>query len=127
MRIHLTAIFVNDQDAACEFYCDVLGFVKKEDVPVGEYRWLTLISPEEPDGPQLLLEPSDHPAVGPFKAKLVADGIPFASFAVDDIAAEHERLAALGVRFTMEPTEMGPITVAVFDDTCGNLVQITSR
>jgi catechol 2,3-dioxygenase-like lactoylglutathione lyase family enzyme len=94
---------------------------------MGEARWLTVVSPEDPDGVELLLEPSDHPAVGPFKAALVKDGIPFASFAVDDAKAEFERLRARGVRFKQQPTEMGPVTAAVFDDTCGNLIQITSQ
>ena len=127
MRINLTTVFVDDQDKALRFYTDVLGFVLKDDVPVGEYRWLTVVSPQDPDGPELLLEPDAHPAVGPFTRALVADGIPFASFAVDDVRAEHERLAALGVRFTMEPQDMGPVTVAVLDDTCGNLVQLAQR
>jgi len=127
LRINLTTVFVDDQDKALRFYTDVLGFVLKDDVPVGEYRWLTVVSPQDPDGPELLLEPDAHPAVGPFTRALVADGIPFASFAVDDVRAEHERLAALGVRFTMEPQDMGPVTVAVLDDTCGNLVQLAQR
>ena len=126
MRITLTSVLVDDQAKALAFYTDVLGFVKKNDVPVGEHRWLTVVSPEGPDGPELLLEPSEHPAVGPFKDALVADGIPFTSFAVDDVQAEFERLSAAGVRFTQEPTEMGPVTTAVLDDTCGNLIQIAS-
>ena len=93
-------------------------------VPVGENRWLTVVSPDDPEGPQLLLEPDDHPAAGPFKAALAADGIPVTSFAVDDVQAEFERLRGFGVRFTQEPLEMGPVTTAVFDDTCGNLIQI---
>ena len=127
MRINLTTVFVDDQDKALRFYTEVLGFTLKDDVPVGDYRWLTVVSPEAPDGPELLLEPSAHPAVPPFTQALVRDGIPFASFAVDDVQAEHDRLVALGVRFTMPPTEMGPVTVAVLDDTCGNLVQIAQR
>ncbi|MGW3017373.1 VOC family protein [Streptomyces longwoodensis] len=124
MRIHLTNVFVDDQETALRFYTDVLGFAKKHDVPLGADRWLTVVSPEDPEGTELLLEPSGHPAVGPYRAALVADGIPAASFAVDDVRAEFERLRALGVRFTQEPVEMGSVTTAVLDDTCGNLVQI---
>ncbi|MGW7069174.1 VOC family protein [Streptomyces sp. NPDC054855] len=124
MRIHLTSVFVDDQEKAARFFTDVLGFVKKHDVPVGEDRWLTVVSPEDPDGTELLLEPSGHPAVQPYKTALVADGIPVTSFAVEDVAAEFDRLRELGVRFTQEPLEMGPVTTAVFDDTCGNLIQI---
>ena len=126
MRIRLTSVLVDDQDRALDFYTRVLGFVKKTEIPLGEARWLTVVSPEDPDGPELVLEPSGHPAVGPFKAALVADGIPFTSFAVADAAAEHDRLVALGVRFTQPPLTMGPVTTAVFDDTCGNLIQIAS-
>ncbi|MEV8595402.1 VOC family protein [Streptomyces sp. NPDC052012] len=124
MRIHLTSVFVDDQEKALRFYTDVLGFVKKHDVPMGEDRWLTVVSPEDPDGTELLLEPSGHPAVRPYKTALVQDGIPAASFAVDDVRAEYDRLRALGVTFTQEPLEMGPVTTAVLDDTCGNLIQI---
>ncbi|MFH8349143.1 VOC family protein [Streptomyces sp. NPDC018045] len=124
MRIHLTSVFVDDQEKAAHFYTDVLGFAKKHDVPLGEARWLTVVSPEEPDGTELLLEPSGHPAVQPYKTALVQDGIPAASFAVDDVRAEFDRLRALGVRFTQEPLEMGEVTTAVLDDTCGNLIQI---
>ena len=126
MRITLTSVLVDDQAKALAFYTDVLGFVKKNDVPVGEHRWLTVVSPEGTDGPELLLEPSEHPAAKPFKDALVADGIPFTSFAVDDVQAEFERLTAAGVRFTQEPADMGPVTTAVLDDTCGNLIQIAS-
>jgi catechol 2,3-dioxygenase-like lactoylglutathione lyase family enzyme len=126
MRINLASIHVDDQAKALAFYTDVLGFVKKNDVPLGEHRWLTVVSPEDPDGVELLLEPSDHPAVGPYKDALVADGIPFTSFAVTDVQQEYERLTALGVTFTQEPTAMGPVTTAVLDDTCGNLVQIAA-
>ena len=125
MRIHLTNVFVDDQAKAQAFYTDKLGFVTKADVPVGADRWLTVVSPQEPDGTQLLLEPSGHPAVNPYKEALVADGIPAASFAVDDVAAEHARLSGLGVRFTQEPTDMGPVITAVLDDTCGNLIAIS--
>ena len=126
MRINLASIHVDDQAKALAFYTDVLGFVKKNDVPLGEHRWLTVVSPEDPDGVELLLEPSDHPAVGPYKDALVADGIPFTSFAVADVQQEYERLRALGVTFIQEPTVMGPVTTAVLDDTCGNLVQIAA-
>jgi catechol 2,3-dioxygenase-like lactoylglutathione lyase family enzyme len=126
MRINLASIHVDDQAKALAFYTDVLGFVKKNDVPLGEHRWLTVVSPEDPDGVELLLEPSDHPAVGPYKDALVADGIPFTSFAVADVQQEYERLQGLGVSFTQGPTVMGPVTTAVLDDTCGNLVQIAA-
>ncbi len=124
MRIHLNSVYVDDQDKALDFYTRVLGFEKKADVPVGEYRWLTVVSPEASDGTQLLLEPDAHPAAKAFKEALFADGIPLTSFAVDDVDAEHERLRALGVAFRTEPTAMGPVTLAVLDDTCGNLIQI---
>jgi catechol 2,3-dioxygenase-like lactoylglutathione lyase family enzyme len=124
MRIHLSSIPVDDQEKALRFYTDVLGFEKKTEVPLGEHRWLTVVSPEAPDGPELVLEPDSHPAVKPFKEALVTDGIPFTSFAVTDITAEFERLRARGVRFTQEPVVMGPVVTAVFDDTCGNLIQI---
>ncbi|MCP9994821.1 VOC family protein [Streptomyces werraensis] len=128
MKIHLTSVFVDDQAKALRFYTDVLGFVKKHDVPLGETdRWLTVAAPEEPDGTELLLEPSHHPAVKPYRDALVADGIPLAQFAVDDVRAEYERLRERGVRFTQDPLEMGPVTTAVFDDTCGNLIQIASQ
>ena len=124
MRINLASIHVDDQEKALRFYTGVLGFEKKTDVPMGEHRWLTVVSPEDPDGVELLLEPSDHPAVRPYKEALVADGIPFTSFAVDDVHKEYERLTALGVRFTQQPTQMGQMTTAVLDDTCGNLIMI---
>jgi catechol 2,3-dioxygenase-like lactoylglutathione lyase family enzyme len=126
MRINLTSVLVDDQRKALRFYTEVLGFVKKTDVPLGEFAWLTVVSPDDPDGVELVLEPSSHPAVPPFKQALVEDGIPFTSFAVEDVHAEHERLTAAGVRFTQPPTEMGPVTTAVFDDTCGNLIQIAA-
>ncbi|MFK8906526.1 VOC family protein [Streptomyces sp. YS-3] len=124
MKIHLTSVFVDDQERALRFYTDMLGFVKKHDIPLGPARWLTVVSPEEPGGTELLLEPSDHPAVRPYKTALVRDSIPAASFAVDDVRAEFERLGGLGVRFTQEPVEMDTVTAAVLDDTCGNLIQI---
>lgn len=124
MRINLASVFVDDQDKALRFYTEVLGFAPKHDVPMGEHRWITVVSPEVPDGTELVLEPDEHPAAKPFKDALIADGIPFTAFAVDDVHAEFERLRELGVRFTQEPTEMGPVTTAVLDDTCGNLIQI---
>ncbi|MGN5633509.1 VOC family protein [Streptomyces sp. AC154] len=124
MRIHLTSVFVDDQEKALRFYTDVLGFVKKHDVPVGADRWITVVSPDAPDGTELLLEPNGHPAVKPYTTALFKDGIPATSFAVDDVYAEFARLRGLGVRFTQEPAEMGPVTTAVLDDTCGNLIQI---
>ena len=126
MRINLTSVLVDDQDKALRFYTEVLGFVKKTEVPLGEHRWLTVVSPEDPDGVELVLEPDGHPAVRPFKEALVADGIPFTSFAVADVQAEYDRLTQLGVTFTQEPTVMGPVTTAVLDDTCGNLIQLAA-
>ena len=126
MIITTASVFVDDQAKALAFYTDVLGFTKKTDIPMGEHSWLTVVSPQFPDGVELLLEPADHPAVAPFRAALVADGIPYTSFGVEDVTAEHQRLVALGVRFTTEPTSMGPVTVATLDDTCGNLIQIAS-
>ena len=128
MRIHLNSVFVDSQVKALDFYTNVLGFVAKHDVPLGEpvdeHRWLTVVSPEDPDGTELLLEPSGHPAVGPYREALVNDGIPATAFAVDDVHAEFERLRDKGVRFTQDPLEMGPVTTAVLDDTCGNLIQL---
>ena len=127
MRINIASVLVDDQDKALRFYTQVLGFEKKAEVPLGEHRWLTVTSPEDPDGIELLLEPDSHPAARPFKEALVADGIPFTSFAVKDVQEEYDRMHGLGVRFTQPPTEMGPVTTAVFDDTCGNLIQIAQR
>ncbi|MFI2370016.1 VOC family protein [Streptomyces sp. NPDC018833] len=127
MRINLCSVLVDDQDKALRFYTEVLGFVKKTEVPLGEDRWLTVVSPDDPDGTELVLEPDGHPAAKPFKQALVDDGIPYTSFAVDDVRAEFKRLRELGVRFTQEPVEMGRVTVAVFDDTCGNLIQIAHQ
>ena len=126
MRINLTSVLVDDQDKALRFYTEVLGFTKKTEVPLGAHRWLTVVSPEDPDGVELVLEPDEHPAVKPFKDALVQDGIPFTSFAVEDVHREYERLSALGVRFTQEPLAAGPATTAVLDDTCGNLIQIAA-
>lgn len=127
MRIALTSIFVDDQRAAVDFYTDVLGFTKHHDIPMGEASWLTVVSPEDPEGPQLLLEPSGHPAVAPYREALVADGIPVVQFAVTDVRAEFERLTARGVTFTQEPTDIGTAIFAILDDTCGNLVQIIAE
>ena len=127
MRITVTSVLVDDQRKALRFYTEVLGFEPKHDVPLGEYSWLTVVSPEDPDGTELLLEPDQHPAARPFKEALVADGIPATSFGVADVHAEHARLSARGVRFTREPTDVGPVTIAVLDDTCGNLIQIASE
>ncbi|MEV6261385.1 VOC family protein [Streptomyces sp. NPDC051784] len=124
MKISRTSVFVDDQERALRFYTEVLGFVKKHDVPLGEDRWLTVVSPEAPDGTELLLEPSRHPVVREYRDGLAKDGIPLAAFSVDDVRAEFDRLRELGVRFTQEPLEMGPVTTAVLDDTCGNLIQI---
>jgi catechol 2,3-dioxygenase-like lactoylglutathione lyase family enzyme len=126
MIINVCSVLVDDQAKALRFYTEVLGFVKKTDVPLGGgHSWLTVVSPSHPDGVELLLEPDDHPASKQFKAAIVADGIPFTSFAVTDVQTEYDRLTALGVEFTQPPTPMGPVTTAVLDDTCGNLIQIT--
>ena len=128
MKIVLTSVLVDDQSKALAFYRDILGFEPKFDIPMGgEHRWLTLTSPGHAEGVQLLLEPDSHPAARTFKAAMQADGIPFTSFAIDDVCAEHKRLEALGVRFTQLPTPMGPVTAAVFDDTCGNLIQMAQH
>ena len=127
MRIYITSVFVDDQQKALRFYTETLGFEKKTEVPLGDDLWLTVVSPSEPDGPELLLEPDRHPAAKQFKKALVRDGIPAASFAVDDVASEHARLSAQGVRFVQGPTDVGSAFVAVFDDTCGNLIQIVAE
>ncbi len=126
MKIAMTSVLVDDQEKALRFYTDVLGFEAKHDVPMGEHRWITVVSPDSRDGVELVLEPDAHPAARPFKEALVADGIPFTAFAVDDVQAEFDRLTGLGVRFTQQPLAMGPVTTAVLDDTCGNLIQIAS-
>ena len=127
MKINLTSIMVDEQAKALRFYTEILGFVKKTEVPLGDYSWITVASPDQPDGPELLLEPDQHPAAKPFKAALVADGIPYTSFAVDDVQAEYNRMTNLGVVFTQPPTQMGPVMTAVLDDTCGNLIQIAQQ
>lgn len=126
MRINISSVFVDDQDKALRFYTEVLGFVKKHEVPLGDHRWLTVVAPDDPDGHELLLEPDAHPAAKQFKIALMEDGIPAASFACDDVEGEHARLLTRGVQFTQRPATMGPVVTAVLDDTCGNLVQITS-
>jgi len=127
VKIVLTSVFVDDQQKALRFYTEKLGFVKKNDIPLGEHSWLTVVGPEDPDGVELLLEPDAHPAARPFKQALVDDGIPCASFGVDDVNAVYERLKQAGVVFTQPPVSMGPVTTAVLDDTCGNLIQLMQK
>ena len=127
MRINLTSVLVDDQKEALRFYTEVLGFQKKTDIPMGEHSWLTVVSPEQPDGVELVLEPAAHPAVAPFRSAMVADGIPWTSFAVEDVQAEYDRLSAAGVHFTQPPVDHGTVVVAVLDDTCGNLIQIAQE
>ncbi len=124
MQIKLTSVFVDDQDKALHFYTDVLGFIKKADVPVGEFKWLTVVSPEGPDDIELLLEPNDNPAAKAYQSALFAQGIPLQTFSVSDIQHEYERLSQRGVTFRMPPTPAGPVTIAMFEDTCGNIIQI---
>ena len=124
MKIYVTSVFVDNQAQAHDFYTNKLGFVVKNDIPMGEHRWLTVVSSEQPDGTELLLEPSEHPAVPPYKSALVADGIPVTSFQVDNLDAEHERLSRLGVALAQRPTDAGPVRMAVLDATCGNLIQL---
>jgi Lactoylglutathione lyase and related lyases len=127
MKIIVTSLFVQDQDKALEFYTETLGFVKKHDVPSGKFRWITVVSPEEQDGTELVLEPNDHPAAKEYQKKLFADGVPATMFGVPDIDTEYKRLSENGVKFTMQPTNLGDFTIAVFDDTCGNLIQIIQK
>lgn len=124
MKIKLSSIFVNDQAKALSFYTEVLGFVKKQDIPLGDFKWLTVVSPEEPDATELVLEPNDNPAAKTYQTALFEQGIPIAAFAVDDVWAEYERLKALGVVFRSQPATQGEVTMATLDDTCGNLIQI---
>jgi predicted enzyme related to lactoylglutathione lyase len=125
MKIIYTKIFVNDQDRALKFYTETLGFVKKSDITAGEYRWLTVVSPDDQNGTELILELNDNPAAKTYQKAIFEQSIPSTNFGVSDVRAEHERLKKLGVKFTMEPTEvMENVTIAVFDDTCGNLIQI---
>jgi catechol 2,3-dioxygenase-like lactoylglutathione lyase family enzyme len=128
MKILLTSVFVNDQDKALTFYTEVLGFVKKQDVTAGEYRWLTVVSPDQPDGTELLLERNDNPAAKTYQEAIFGQGIPAMMFGVGNIQKEYQRLKALGVVFTVEPTQVkGSIMRAVLDDTCGNLIQIVQK
>jgi catechol 2,3-dioxygenase-like lactoylglutathione lyase family enzyme len=127
MKIVLTSVLVDDQVKAMHFYTEILGFVLKHNIPMGASRWLTVVSNSAPEGTELLLEPDHHPAAKPFKKALVEDGIPFTSFGVDNVQAEYERLTSLGVHFTQAPVNMGPVTTAVLDDTCGNLIQIAQK
>ncbi|QEG23835.1 VOC family protein [Mariniblastus fucicola] len=124
MKIYITSVMVDDQDKAFQFYTNVLGFQTKHDIPMGKYRWLTLTSSDDENGVQLALEPAAHPAVAPFRDAMLKDGIPWTSFSVDNLDEEHARLEKLGVQFTQPPTTQGGYTTAVFDDTCGNLIQI---
>ena len=124
MRISLNSVMVSDQEKALDFYAGVLGFIKKHDIPMGEFRWLTLVSPEQPDGAELVLEPDAHPAAATFKKAMYEDGIPFTAFAVDDVVQEYQRLVELGVKFKAEPMDVGTAVIATLDDGCGNLLQI---
>lgn len=124
MKIFLSSVFVEDQEKALQFYTEMLGFEKKTDVSAGGYRWLTVVSPEDPDGVELVLEPNTNPAAHDYQAAIYKQGIPATMFSVDEVQAEYEKLKAKGVRFTKEPANMGPATIALFDDTCGNLIQI---
>lgn len=127
MKIKIASIFVDDQDKALEFYTKTLGFMKKDDIPAGDFRWLTVVSPDAPEGMELLLEPNAHGAARAYQKTIFEEGIPATTFFVDDIRAEFDRLGRRGVRFTVEPTEIGSVIIAVFDDTCGNLIQLTER
>ena len=127
MRIHIASVLVDDQERAHRFYTEILGFQTKVDIPLGDHRWLTVVSPEDPEGTQLLLEPNAHPAVPPFQAAMLEDGIPWTSFAVTDVESEYARLVEHGVTFTQPPVDHGPVITAVFEDTCGNLLQIEQR
>ncbi len=127
MKIKLSSVFVDDQDKALRFYTEILGFVKKSDFPVGQFKWLTVVAPEEPDGTELLLEPNDNPAAKVFQKAIFDQGIPLTAFAVENIQKEYERMKDLGVVWSQPPTKVGPVTVAVFDDTCGNLIQLVQK
>lgn len=127
MKIILSSVFVDNQDKALKFYTEKLGFIKKQDMPLGEFKWLTVVSPDEQNGVELLLEPNNNPVSLAFQKGIFAQNIPATSFGVLDVQAEYEKLQALGVKFTMEPTKMGPVTIAMFDDTCGNLIQIAQK
>lgn len=125
-RIHVMSVFVDDQAKALKFYTEMLGFLPKTDIPVGEYSWLTVVGADAPDGVELLLEPDENPAAKAYTAALAEQGIPAASFEVDDVEAAHAELTAKGVRFLQPPTPAGPVTTAILDDTCGNLIQLVS-
>jgi glyoxylase I family protein len=127
VKIELTSIIVENQDKALSFYTDVLGFVKKTEIPAGEYKWLTVVSPETPNGVELVLEPNANPAAKVFQQAMHQQGIPLTAFAVSDIKAEYQRLSAQGVAFKQEPLNVGPVTIAIFDDTCGNLIQVYQK
>ncbi|MDP2884485.1 MAG: VOC family protein [Ignavibacteria bacterium] len=124
MKIKLSSVMVDDQDKALKFYTEVMGFVKRTEIPMGQFRWLTVASPEGPDDIELVLEPNENPAAKVYQAALFEQGIPFTAFAVEDIQKEYERMERRGVVFRSKPTIMGPTTIAVFDDTCGNLIQL---
>ena len=124
MKIKLNSVMVDDQDKALRFYTEVLGFVKSKDIPLGEFRWLTVVSPEGHADIELVLEPVGYPAARTYQSALFEAGIPLTAFAVDDIQGEYDRMMKLGVVFRTAPTQMGPVTVAVFEDTCGNLIQL---
>ena len=124
MKIRLNSVFVEDQDAALTFYTKTLGFEKKTEIPMGEYRWLTVVSPDDPTGAELVLEPNVHPAARAYQAALFKDGIPATALESSNVDADYSRLIALGVQFTVEPVDAGGTRMAVFDDTCGNKIQI---
>jgi predicted enzyme related to lactoylglutathione lyase len=124
MKIRLNSVYVEDQDKALKFYTEVLGFIKNKEIPAGEFKWLTVVSPEEPNGTELVLEPSSNPATKTFQSALFKQGIPLTAFAVSDIQKEYKRMKKVSVTFTMKPTQTGPVTIAIFDDTCGNLIQL---
>lgn len=124
MKIKLNSVFVDDQDKALKFYTEVLGFIKSKEIPLGEFKWLTVVSPEEPEGTELVLEPNSNPVAKTYQSALVKQGIPLTAFAVEDIQKEYERMKKLGVVFKTKPTQAGPTTIAVFEDTCGNLIQL---
>jgi catechol 2,3-dioxygenase-like lactoylglutathione lyase family enzyme len=127
MRIKIASIFVDDQDKALRFYTEKLGFIKKNDIPAGDFRWLTIVSADAPEGMELLLEPNAHKAAAAYQKAIFLDSIPATVLFVDDIQKEYERLKQLGIEFTTEPTKTGPVTIAVFNDTCGNLIQLVEQ
>jgi catechol 2,3-dioxygenase-like lactoylglutathione lyase family enzyme len=127
MKINITSVMVDDQEKAFTFYTEVLGFLKKTEIPLGKYKWLTVVSPEGPGDIELLLEPMEFPPARIYQKALFDAGIPLTAFTVDDLKSEYERMEKLGVVFKSKPTKMGPVTVAVFDDTCGNLIQLVEK